>query len=184
VAGLPDFCIEYRELAIQPLTKHPDLDCTRLHQGTLVHNHAFNRLEYLIWKVNQSGVEAGALKLDSEITKQFRFAFRSSVEHHFPRRPDSDMDLEWANQGMLKNGLHDFGNLCLISHQTNSSLNNALPEDKRRKVLKSKTIESLKQRLMIQAKAWGETEEGIDEICNHREAVIALLKQRTECVGC
>lgn len=174
---------EYKELSIQPLTGGAELDPDRLHKGTQVHNHAFNRLDYLIWKVNQLGVTEGPLKLDSKITAldKFRFAFRSSVEHHFPRHPGEGISVAWAtNASRLANGLDDFGNLCLISHNTNSSLNNALPAEKKKRILESKTIESLKQRLMIKAEAWGEVQDGIDAICNHRQAVIELLKRRTE----
>ena len=78
-----------------------------LNRGTDVDSFIFNYYDYLIWK------ECGG-------EKDFRFGYRTSVEHFYPQNPTGGypMDSEY---------LHSFGNLCLISTSMNSKFTNKLP---------------------------------------------------------
>ena len=85
------------------------VDMSQLDRGTAVENFVFNCLDYLLWKERREGY------------KNFKFTFRSSVEHFYPQHPerkDSKMDEET---------LDNFGNLCLISARRNSGLSNHMP---------------------------------------------------------
>lgn len=86
----------------------------RLNKGTDVENFIFNYLDFLLWKSKSPDYQ------------NFEFAFRSSVEHYYPRKPLSTLP-------KLAKGLDDFGNLRLISSSKNSRLSNNTP--KQRKII-------------------------------------------------
>lgn len=78
--------------------------------GCNVENFIFNFYDYLTWKT------------DPKKYSKFEFTYRTSVEHFYPQTP------KLGNPILDKNtGLHDFGNLCLISRSMNSTFNNDLP---------------------------------------------------------
>lgn len=86
-----------------------------LNIGTNVPNFIFNRLDYLLWKKKMGSYT------------DFRFTFRSSVEHFYPQHPRNPSE----NYQMLKEKEIDrFGNLCLISQGTNSRFSNDMPTAK------------------------------------------------------
>jgi hypothetical protein len=93
-----------------------ELDEAPLHKGTGVQNYIFNRLDYLLWlnlknKRQFAGVD---MQYIENRVKNFTFTFRTSVEHYSPQHPmNNELPLE-ETQG-LKNGVDNFGNLCLIS---------------------------------------------------------------------
>ncbi|WP_296315176.1 DUF262 domain-containing protein [Winogradskyella sp. UBA3174] len=140
-----------------------------LNNGTNVQNFIFNRLDYLLWKNFEANIEKVSDR-DSKYcnlnTNTFEFAFRSSVEHYAPQHP--------------KNGLPAFsnvdnlGNLCLISRSKNSELSNYAPYSKKEHYYEQKTIESLKQRLMMCYLEWNE-----DTVNEHQENMITVLKSIT-----
>ena len=67
------------------------------------------------------------MKKDYDIEfKDFKFAYRRSVEHWYPQNPnghdgESQLPAEF---------LHSFGNLCIITDSQNSRFGNSYPEAK------------------------------------------------------
>lgn len=87
--------------------------------GHIKNNFVFNYLDYLIWQTKN-----GKSAENNEAFKKFEFSFRSSVEHFYSQNPDGYPALH-ENEG-----LHSFGNLCLITHSQNSSFSNKSPLEK------------------------------------------------------
>ena len=83
--------------------------------------YAFNFVDYVLWKNREE------LKKDYDIEfKDFKFAYRRSVEHWYPQNPnghdgESQLPAEF---------LHSFGNLCIITDSQNSRFGNSYPEAK------------------------------------------------------
>lgn len=77
--------------------------------GEKVENFVFNFYDYLLWK--------------EQITANFEFSYRTSVEHFYPQHPID-------NKVMDDEHLHSFGNLCLVSNSMNSKFSNSLPAAK------------------------------------------------------
>ena len=125
--------------------------------GVLVPNFVFNRLDYQLWQ-----------KYKDKYPK-FRFAFRSSVEHHYPQHPSEEHGLEKLEQAILDN----FGNLYLLSQSKNSRLSN-LPPEAKLTYYPNGDYDSLKQALMME-----KTKElnnwKAEEILKHGEEMWALL---------
>ena len=125
--------------------------------GVLVPNFVFNRLDYQLWQ-----------KYKNKYPK-FRFAFRSSVEHHYPQHPSEEHGLEKLEQAILDN----FGNLYLLSQSKNSRLSN-LPPEAKLTYYPNGDYDSLKQALMME-----KTKElnnwKAEEILKHGEEMWALL---------
>jgi hypothetical protein len=129
------------------------VDPNLLNQGTDVENFVFNYLDYLLWKVYESEYS------------DFEYTFRSSVEHYYPQNPIGE------NPRIKDDLLHSFGNLCLISSGQNSRLSNYMPLAKRDHYVNSSSIDSIKQRIMMESKdSWGET-----EIRAHGEQMLTIL---------
>ena len=83
--------------------------------------YAFNFVDYVLWK-NRAELEK---EYDIEF-KDFKFAYRRSVEHWYPQNPnghdgESQLPAEF---------LHSFGNLCIITDSQNSRFGNSYPEAK------------------------------------------------------
>ncbi|MFC6998091.1 DUF262 domain-containing protein [Rufibacter roseus] len=127
-----------------------ELNEDRLNQGTAVENFIFNYLDYLLWKKKSEGYQ------------KFEFSFSNSVEHYYPQNPLGNID-------RLKEGLNEFGNLCLISSSKNSKLSNNLPAAKKDYYYKV-GADSLKQQLMMKYVHWGTT-----EIRNHGSQMKQIL---------
>lgn len=126
---------------------------SRLSFGNIENNLVFNFLDYLLW------LEHGA----SEPVKSYEFTFRSSVEHYYPQNPlpgIAHLDTPILNS---------FGNLCLISHEKNSRLSNAMPSRKK-EFYQHNTIDSVKQHLMMKSEPWDS-----DAIQQHFGDVTAVL---------
>ena len=84
--------------------------------------YAFNFVDYVLWK-NRSDLTE---KYSSVEFKDFKFAYRRSIEHWFPQNPnghdgESQLPAEF---------LHSFGNLCIITDSQNSKFGNSYPEAK------------------------------------------------------
>ena len=76
----------------------------------------FNYLDYLLWY------------FDRESKKKytdFIFEFRNSVEHWYPQNPSEGTFEQW------KDGVDQFGNLCIIQRNVNSKFSNMSPEAKK-----------------------------------------------------
>lgn len=83
--------------------------------------YAFNFVDYVLWKNREE------LKEDYDIEfKDFKFAYRRSIEHWFPQHPNSDEIVEKIDDKFL----HSFGNLCIITDSQNSKFGNLVPSAK------------------------------------------------------
>ncbi|USZ14749.1 HNH endonuclease family protein [Moraxella sp. FZFQ2102] len=163
------FDIIYKDPKLNEIQNHEFL-----HQGTAVANFIFNRLDYILWKdcnndpeIHLSKIEEKDQKFHQKFQdefKNFKFTARNSVEHFYPQNP---------RNGEVLDSVDCFGNLCLITHGQNSSLNNQMPNDKKQDYLKSthRSV-SIKQMLMMTYENWSEK-----EIKEHGKAMIKLLNQ-------
>ena len=127
--------------------------------GVFVPNFVFNRLDYQLWTKYK------------KTYPQFRFTFRSSVEHHYPQHPSEEHGLERLEKETLDN----FGNLYLLSQSKNSRLSNLTPEAKCT-YYQDKNYDSLKQALMME-----KTKElnnwKTEEILKHGKEMLEILNQ-------
>ncbi len=146
------FEIIYTNSGITINTKN-DIDLNKLDQGTSVENFVFNYLDFLLWQ--------------DQNDDNFKFSFRSSVEHYYPRNPLEGLE------PLKQTNVDKFGNLCLISNNTNSRLWNLPPDGKKSYFLNTNTYESLKQKIMLREPKWTLTEiekhgkEMIDKLINY-----------------
>jgi|GEM_PF-458306 len=90
----------------------------------------FNYLDYLIWNDDRK-------KYDD-----FIFEFRNSVEHWYPQNPSEGTFEQW------KDGVDQFGNLCIIQRNVNSKFSNMSPEAKKSTFREMIAKGSLKLRIM------------------------------------
>lgn len=77
----------------------------------------FNYLDYLLWYYDR---QSGKKKYSD-----FVFEFRNSVEHWYPQNPSEGTFEQW------KDGVDQFGNLCIIQRNVNSKFSNMSPEAKK-----------------------------------------------------
>lgn len=116
-------------------------------KGTYVPNFIFNLLDYKLWKKGKD--------------KDFEFTYRDSVEHFYPQNPISGESIKNVNS---------FGNLCLITSDMNSRLNNLLPLAKRDIWKASKSQQSIKLSKMLEIEDWNE-----NAIKNHKAEMLEVL---------
>lgn len=161
-----DYKNKLKNLAKERYKKIIENDEDILNEGTDVPHFIFNYLDYLLWeddnykKLNISIDDNISLKINN-----FKFTFRSSVEHYYPQNPLSG---ETLKEDMLNN----FGNLCLISRSKNSKLSNSLPRAKKEHYINN-DIDSIKQAIMMSYNNWGE-----EEIKKHGKEMKKLLKSQ------
>jgi len=135
VADAPTAGASTLDKAPMPLGIGKDELTACLNKGTDTARYWFFRLDYQLWKDHS---KHDAIK---EMLKKDEWAFQfrpnRSVEHVYPRHPDGDA---WDPRD-----LDAFGNLALISVESNSAYSCQLPRDKRHDFLKrADMIESLK----------------------------------------
>ena len=83
--------------------------------------YAFNFVDYVLWK------NRAELKKDYDIEfKDFKFAYRRSIEHWYPQNPNG----QDGESQLPAEFLHSFGNLCIITDSQNSRFGNSYPEAK------------------------------------------------------
>lgn len=116
-------------------------------KGTAVPNFIFNLLDYKLWKKGKD--------------KDFEFTYRDSVEHFYPQNPISGKSVE---------NVDSFGNLCLITSEMNSRLNNLPPSAKKEIWKKSKSQQSIKLSKMLEIEDWNE-----NAIKNHKAEMLEVL---------
>ncbi len=171
------FEIIYKNNSIRKNTAN-DIDTKKLNQGTAVENFVFNYLDYLLWQ-NYRTTNREYFKIinqqaftDNRI-KDFEYTFRSSIEHYYPRRPiDKNLILKGPDAKWLDN----FGNLCLISGSKNSRLSNFMPAAKKDYYTGSPTIDSIKQRIMMEYEQWDTNgTNNYNEIEEHSKKMIEIL---------
>ena len=76
----------------------------------------FNYLDYLLWYYDRTGKKKYT---------DFVFEFRNSVEHWYPQNPSEGTFEPW------KDGIDQFGNLCIIQRNVNAKFSNMSPEAKK-----------------------------------------------------
>lgn len=123
----------------------------------------FNYLDFLLWNSNRKKYE------------NFVFEFRNSVEHWYPQNPSEGTFEHW------KDGVDQFGNLCIIQRNVNSKFSNMSPEAKKSTFRDMISKGSLKLRIMSDL-----TESADDKAAslnwkettykNHEDEMIGLLK--------
>lgn len=154
-----------------------EIDTNKLNQGTDVENYIFNYLDYLLWQdyradKNYFKINNGQAFTDNRV-KDFEYTFRSSVEHYYPQHP---IDENLILQGKDAEWIDNFGNLCLISGSKNSRLSNFMPTAKKDYYTGSPTIDSIKQRIMMEYENWDTNgSNNHNEIKEHSEKMIELL---------
>lgn len=154
-----------------------NIDTNKLNQGTAVENFIFNYLDYLLWQdyradKNYFKINNGQAFADNRV-KDFEYTFRSSVEHYYPQHPiDENLILKGQDAVWLDN----FGNLCLISGSKNSRLSNFMPAAKKDYYTGSPTIDSIKQRIMMEYEQWDTNGmNNYNEIEEHSKKMIEIL---------
>ena len=90
----------------------------------------FNYLDFLLWNSNRNQY------------KDFVFEFRNSVEHWYPQNPSEGTFEQW------KDGVNQFGNLCIIQRNVNSKFSNMAPEAKKSTFRDMISKGSIKLRIM------------------------------------
>lgn len=101
-------------------------DFSRLDRGCEVENFVFNFYDFVVWKKNK------------DTYKDFKFTYRTSVEHFYPQHPKDNKYLYEDNSDSAKDPKHkvhqktvnSFGNLCLITSSMNSRFSNLMPNAK------------------------------------------------------
>ncbi len=148
----------------EPVDVPVALPVAKMRYGSVQNNFVFNFLDYLLWLRDKGG---------DDVVRQFEFSFRSSVEHFYPQHP---MD---GHAKMGDDALHDFGNLCLISHSKNSRLSNFQPSAKQEHFqpnIVQKKIDSLKLYKMLEllkvTNQWG-----AGEVVSHGAEMLNLLQE-------
>ena len=127
----------------------------------------FNYLDFLIWNSDRN-------KYDN-----FVFEFRNSVEHWYPQNPSEGTFEQW------KDGVDQFGNLCIIQRNVNSKFSNMSPEAKKSTFKDMIAKGSLKLRIMSEL-----TEKHGDKVASlywketaykeHEKVMLALLSNACE----
>lgn len=122
----------------------------------------FNYLDFLLWKTNRKKYE------------DFNFEFRNSVEHWYPRNPSEGTFEQW------KEGVDQFGNLCIIQRNVNSKFSNMSPEAKNSTFREMIAKGSLKLRIMSElTKKHGDKAASLywkeEAYKEHEKAMITLL---------
>lgn len=124
----------------------------------------FNYLDFLLWNNDRK-------KYDN-----FDFEFRNSVEHWYPQNPSEGTFEQW------KDGVDQFGNLCIIQRNVNSKFSNMSPEAKKSTFKDMIAKGSIKLRIMSEL-----TEKSGDKPASlywketvyqdHEQKMINMLKQ-------
>ena len=105
-----------------------------LNLGTQVPNFIFNFLDYVLWlRGKDKPHELAHLVTDPELVSVLRryadgfsFRYRTSVEHFYPRSPDTVQ----LHEALAIADADHFGNLCIMSRSENSARSNLMPKAK------------------------------------------------------
>lgn len=106
----------------------------------------------------------------------FAFEFRNSVEHWYPQNPSEGTFEQW------KDGVDQFGNLCIIQRNVNSKFSNMSPEAKKSTFKDMISKGSLKLRIMSDlTETHGEKSASLywkeTAFKTHEDEMIKLLKE-------
>lgn len=137
-----------------------------LDRGTSTPHFAFNYLDYLLWRdLTDERSERRVPK--SVAAKSYRFRYRPSVEHFYPRHPDPSGNIAT----LPRDEVDRFGNLCLMSRSENSKRSNLAPAAKVKQYRSE--LQSLKFQLMAattDAEGWD-----TDQILAHQREMLDYL---------
>jgi len=152
----------------------------------------FNYLDYLLWveyyykirnntELNDKEAKTFLNKIlkNKEKFYSFKFVQRSSIEHLFPQARINEINAESENERQIV--LDSFGNLCLISRNSNSSYNSDLPSQKKHDS-RSKN-ESLKQLIMFESfegENWNKNQ--IEAHCNEMKELLKINTENNETI--
>lgn len=123
----------------------------------------FNYLDYLLWYYDRNGKKKYS---------DFVFEFRNSVEHWYPQNPSEGTFEQW------KDGVDQFGNLCIIQRNVNSKFSNMSPEAKKSTFKDMIAKGSLKLRVMSEL-----TEKNGDKVASLYWKEIAYKSHEEEMIG-
>lgn len=123
----------------------------------------FNYLDYLLWYYDRNGKKKYS---------DFVFEFRNSVEHWYPQNPSEGTFEQW------KDGVDQFGNLCIIQRNVNSKFSNMSPEAKKSTFKDMIAKGSIKLRIMSEL-----TEKNGDKIASLYWKEIAYRLHEEEMIG-
>jgi len=167
----------YHQLLINySKTYFKELQPFNFQQATNIGNYVFNYVDYLLWDLYWQKVKPTEnnpfqdplLKRIARCRTQFfnfRFTPNNSVEHVAPQHPIDGSE-------SIPN-VDNFGNLCLISRNTNSRLSNLGFKGKLeyfQSAERKGRMESLKQALIFSYDAWDE-----NTVNDHAEEMISVL---------
>lgn len=158
-------------------SKNSDIEIAKLNQGIFVENFIFNYLDYLLWQHYRDNKKEfftidGRI-IDDDRIKDFEYTFRSSIEHYYPQNPIE------GNPKINDKWLNHFGNLCLISTSKNSKLSNYMPNAKKDHYQNSPTVDSIKQRIMMEYADWDTLgDNNINEIEEHGNKMESIIRQK------
>lgn len=131
----------------------------------------FSYLDYLIYR---DGYAYDGTVIISKMPKDWKFQFRSSIEHFYPQNPPEKIT-RWNDED-----LHGFGNLALITISGNSRFSNLLPTGKMstypsiiNQSLKLKIMETMTRSMKSMAEDDGKWTEEKARI--HRNEMFKLL---------
>jgi Protein of unknown function DUF262/Protein of unknown function (DUF1524) len=102
---------------------------------------------------------------------EFRFSYRNSIEHFYPRSPDAEQSGDAVSEACL----NMFGNLALVSATANSKFNNSLPKAKAENF--RTTIEIQSPKLGRMAAITREATWNDAKVREHHEAMVELLRE-------
>lgn len=141
--------------------------------GQNIPNYIFNYLDYLLWKDWDNHGK------DNKFLKKSDFVFslsRNSIEHYLAQSKRDSLLPRNETEENKNRLLNSLGNLCLISHYQNSSLNDEVPSEKRKRY-ESGSLKCIspKQALMLSYEIWGK-----EEIEKHNEDMIEILDSETK----
>ena len=136
-----------------------DIDSLRC-RGRGTPHLVLNLIDYLMYRANPEKYSG---------MNSFRFAYRNSVEHHFPQGSESG---EWT-----KDAVNDIGNLYLLAKSDNSALNVRSPKEKVSITGKTNTLPPKRRemyKLTVSADNIDNWTPGV--MRDHSKAVVSLLK--------
>lgn len=157
----------------EPQRSWGDVDESLMRYGDIRNVLIFNYLDYLIWRDPKN---------QGKRIKEFEFKFRSSVEHFYPQKPPGDVP------NLDETVLHNFGNLCLVSHSKNSSFGNRSPITKADMESGDRPLESLKLFCMMKMIKEHDTNSsneksvygrwGAERVKKHNQKMVKILKRQ------
>lgn len=125
-------------------------------QGFGISRIVFSYLDYLL--------------LSDSSKRDFKFQFRTSIEHFYPQHPDK----EQSGAVVSDSSLNLLGNLALVSVSANSKFSNSYPRAKAENF--RDTIEIQSPKLKEMAKITRRDSWGDDQIRAHHEDMVTLLR--------